>query len=835
MSWQSSSCRNSFSFLKFNKNLSISLRCPTSLHWRSLASTQTKSNDHNNDSRSIRNLAVVAHIDSGKTTLTESILARSGFLSAPGTVDTGSTTTDFLPAERERGITIQSASIPVHWKGWTYNLIDTPGHADFGMEVESASRVVDGAVLLIDAVEGVESQTQGVWRQLERYGVPSRIAFLNKMDRVGASFRASMRSLLNYRIHPKPMAVTLPVASFDSQAYSSAEPGIEGIVDLVRWELWKWDMETLKTNEEPSFTRSPLPTQVEKLDQSTLFPSGHPLVKELVPARTALLENLSMFSEELMNRLLELPADPSAYLSIEAKSILPALRSATLRNEVLPVLCGSAMKHIGTDLVLDYAGLLLASPLDVPGTVVPQDASDVRVLAWKVSWDKRKGWMTFVRVYSGNLTGHMVLYNMNRNQKERINKLLLFYASEPEEVSILSFGSVGVILGLKHTRTGDTLVSAAGRSDILSSDSKQQEEPDVLPEITPPPAVMSASIIPQSHADLKPVQDALLALARTDPSARIEMADGQLLVHGLGALHLEIIEGRLRDEWGVAFESGRRRVTYREAFPDSGEHRIDEEWTTELHGRSISVRIGLDVRALSPDEPGDPQWDGNVVLTRMLRPLRAPSTDGSLSAVDAHNPLNHLSQGLASALLSSPHTGLPLSRTRIVLRQFSMKPHDASVTVLAGAASIALRRGLQRAGMGSLMEPYILLKIVVGDDHLGRVVKDITERGGEVLDLGGHSTVSSDAEEGMPHPEEGVYIPPEWMSPSAFSASKAGHAGAVMKRTIHAVAPLSQMLDFNTRLRALSAGQGTFEMANAGFRAVNETRRLEILREIGRA
>ncbi|KAL5487835.1 MEF2 [Sanghuangporus weigelae] len=828
MSWQSSACRNSLS-----KNFSISLRLPT-LHWRRLASTLTKSSDHSNDPKNIRNLAVVAHIDSGKTTLTESILARSGFLSAPGTVDTGSTTTDFLPAERERGITIQSASIPVHWKGWTYNLIDTPGHADFGMEVESASRVVDGAILLIDAVEGVEGQTQGVWRQLERYGVPSRIAFLNKMDRVGASFRASMRSLLNYRIHPKPMAITLPVASFDSHAYTSAEPGIEGIVDLIRWELWKWDMDSLKMDEEPSFTRSPLPAQVEKLEQSTLFPSGHPLVKELIPARTALLENLSMFSEELMNRLLELPADPSAYLFIEAKSVLSALRSATLRNEVLPVLCGSAMKHIGTDLVLDYAGLLLASPLDVPGVVVPH-ASDVRVLAWKVSWDKRRGWMTFVRVYSGNLTRHMVLHNMNRNQKERINKLLLFYASEPEEVSALSFGSVGVILGLKHTRTGDTLVSAAGRSDVLSSDSEQQEDADVLPEITPPPAVMSASIIPQSHADLKPVQDALLALARTDPSARVEMADGQLLVHGLGALHLEIIEGRLRDEWGVAFESGRRRVTYREAFPDSGEHHINEEWTTESHGRSISVRIGLDVRTLAPDEPGDPQWDGNVVLTRMLRPLRAPSTDGGLSAVDAHNPLNHLSQGLASALLSSPHTGLPLSRTRIVLRQFSMKPHDASVTVLAGAASIALRRGLQRAGMGSLMEPYIRLKIVVGDDHLGRVVKDITERGGEVLDLGEHSTGPGDAEDGMPYPEEGVYIPPEWMSPSAFSASKVGHAGAAMKRTIHAVAPLRQMLDFNTRLRALSAGQGTFEMANAGFRAVNETRRLEILREIGRA
>lgn len=221
------------------------------------------------------------------------------------------------------------------------------------------------------------------------------------MDRTGASFRGSMRSLLNYRLHPRPMAITLPVASFDPYAYTSAEPGVQGIVDLIRWELWKWDDQGSQQDEEASFTITPLPKRLEDIKESALFPAGHPLIKELVPARTALLENLSMFSEELMNELLELPADPSAYLSVEAKSIVPALRSATLRNEVLPVLCGSAMKHIGTDLVLDYAGLLLASPLDIPGAVTAQNSADVQMLAWKVSWDKRRGWMTFVRVYSG--------------------------------------------------------------------------------------------------------------------------------------------------------------------------------------------------------------------------------------------------------------------------------------------------------------------------------------------------------------------------------------------------------------------------------------------------
>ncbi|KAH8118320.1 P-loop containing nucleoside triphosphate hydrolase protein [Phellopilus nigrolimitatus] len=815
MLWQPSACRrtllSSQSFFR-----AIVYRASACSQTRRLASTPAKSNTKN-EAEKIRNIAVVAHIDSGKTTLTESILSRSGYLSSPGTVDTGSTTTDFLPAERERGITIQSASIPVSWEKWSFNLVDTPGHADFGMEVESASRVVDGAVVLIDAVEGVESQTQGVWRQLDRYGVPSRILFLNKMDRTGASFLASMRSLLNYRLHAKPMAIMLPVASFDPQAYTSAEPGIQGIVDLVRWELWKWDEQDPRTGDgEAAFTQTPLPVQLEELEQSKLFPPDHPLLKELIPARMALLENLSTFSDDLLETLVGLPADPSAYLSVRAQNILPALRAATLRNEVLPVLCGSAMRHIGTDLVLDYAGLLLASPLDIPGAVTHEGSGDVQMLAWKVSWDKRRGWMTFVRIYSGTLTRQSTLLNVTRNQKEKVSKLLLLHASRPEEVDNLTFGSIGVILGLKHTRTGDTLISSTSPHTSRAAKTQQQNQApsDPLRDITPPPAVMSASIIPQSNSDLQPVQDALLALARTDPSARIEVVDGQLLVHGLGALHLEIIEGRLRDEWGVAFEAGRRRVTYREAFPDVDEMRVDDRWNTELHGRSVGVHMTFDIRALREGEAGDALWDENVILTKKGPPLRAPNTEGSISSQDAQNPYAHIAQGFASTLLSSPHSALPLSRTRIHVRSFSITPIDASPAVLAGAASVILRRALQRAGLGSLMEPYVRLKVVVGEEHIGRVIKDLTEHGGET---GG----SSDGDEG-------------WMSPSALSESGSGNMGTSIKRAIHAVAPLSQMLDFNNRLRALSGGHGTFEMATEGFRAVSEPRKMEILREIGR-
>ncbi|THH14890.1 hypothetical protein EW146_g5504 [Bondarzewia mesenterica] len=739
------------------------------------------------DPSKTRNLAVVAHIDSGKTTLTESILLKSSYLSSSGSVDTGSTTTDFLPAERERGITIQSASIPVKWKDWTFNLIDTPGHADFGMEVESASRVVDGAVVLIDSVEGVEAQTKGVWRQLDRYGVPTRILFMNKLDRPGASLYLSMLSLLSHRIHPKPMALTLPIASFDPEYYTRAEPGVEGLVDLVKWEVWKWDTDGTSS-------RHPLPMDAEGLKNSGLFPVSHPIVPHLVPARVSLIENLAI---------------------IPASTILPHLRDATLRSDVLPVLCGSAIKNIGTEVLMDYAGELLASPLDVQHEK-QSDKSPVRALAWKVAWDKKKGWMTFVRVYSGTMTRQSVLMNSSRNIKERISKLLLLYASNAEEVEELPFGSVGVILGLKHTRTGDTLVSMKGKSTETST----------VPDITPPPAVMSASIIPQSHSDLEPVEAALHALVRTDPSVRTETQEGQILVHGLGALHLEIVEGRLRDEWNVRFEFGRRRVSFREGpsldFPRS------PSWDTSKSGQFLNATVSFALRPLASDEAGDPAWDGNVVLREDGKPLVAPD-----SSHDANDPYSHIAQGMANTLSNSPNTSLPISRHYIKVQAFQPPP-GGPVSLLAGASAVILRNLFEEVGMGTIMEPFILLRISVGEEALGKVIKDLIEHGGEVHELAEASLPTED-DEVTSFSEEGLYIPPKWLSPSTMSSTAESSGNSRLRRFVHGVAPLSRMLDYSTRLRALSGGHGQFEMAPAGFRVVDQVRQLEILREIGRA
>ena len=407
--------------------------------------------------------------------------------------------------------------------------------------------------------------------------------------------------------------------------------------------------------------------------------------------------------------------------------------------------------------------------------------------------------------------------NKTRGQKERVSKLLLLYASDAEEVDSLSFGSVGVVMGLRFTRTGDTLVSTRGTAESS------------LLEIIPPPAVMSASIIPQSHSDLEPVQEALEALSRTDPSLRHEAQEGQLLVHGLGALHLEIIEDRLRNEWKARFEVGQRRVSYREGV-GSGAQEPLSNWSTEIGGKKVDVAIDFEVRPAKEDEPGDLTWDGNIVLRPDGKPLPSPD-----SSPNPDSPLAFVARGLSNALSSSPHTSLAHSRIHIKIKGFS-ESKDAPPSVLTSAATYILRHRLRDAGPGPVMEPFMNLKVSVTEDTLGKIVKDLTEHGGEVLDLGSNTVTGGLDSDGIEaYPEDGVYVPPEWLSPSSAPGKFSGKGSPSLKRSVHAVVPLSRMLDYSTRLRALSGGHGTFEMSAVGFREVSSARRLEILKEIGRA
>lgn len=411
-----------------------------------------------------------------------------------------------------------------------------------------------------------------------------------------------------------------------------------------------------------------------------------------------------------------------------------------------------------------------------------------------------------------------VILNKSRNLREKVSQLLLLYASEAEVVEELPFGSIGVILGLKHTRTGDTLVSLED----------SEEHTSALRDIVPPPAVIAASVIPQSHSDLVPVQEALESLARTDPSVRIDVQEGQILVHGLGALHLEIVEGRLRDEWDAQFEFGRRRVSYRETLGSGEPGPTAHKWITHVTGRPLIFTIELEVRKLEEGEQGDPVWDGNIALDAKRRPLPSPETTTLTTEA-------YIARGIASTLSNSPHTSLAMSHIYVRIKYIRV-PSWASPALVTGAGAAIMRNYIRGVGLGPVMEPFVTLKVSINEDALGRVVKDLTEHGGEVLDLGTGSVSGADGTDEIGgYPEGGIYIPPQWLSPSAvYTSTGSNTPSSRLTRSIHATAPLSQMLDYSNRLRASSGGHGQFEMANAGFREVSEARRQEILREIGR-
>jgi elongation factor G len=424
-------------------------------------------------------------------------------------------------------------------------------------------------------------------------------------------------------------------------------------------------------------------------------------------------------------------------------------------------------------------------------------------------------------LYPGTLTRQTALLNTTRNQRERVSKLLLLYASEAKEVHELHFGSVGVLLGLKHTRTGDTLVSPSSVSSVSLSSS--------LRDIRPPAAVISASVIPRSHSDLEPVQEALQSLTRTDPSVRVETQEGQLLVHGLGALHLEIVEGRLKDEWDARFEFGRRRVSYREGLGCAVQEAASDSWQTDLAGKQVTIHLSLSVRPMTDSESGDPNWDGNILVDSNNTPLPIPS-----ASADLLSPLASIARGISGALSHSPHTSLPMSNIHVRVNSYSYPLNAPSI--LAGASAVIMRNRIRDAGIGPVMEPYVQLKVTINEDSLGKVIKDLTENGGEMEDIESESAPVGDGADGLERfTMKGGYVPPDWLSPSSSSSSTKSTSGPRLRRSIHAVAPLSKMLDYSNRLRALSGGHGVFEMSNVGFRVVSEARTLEILKEIGRA
>ncbi|KAE8269487.1 hypothetical protein A4X09_0g2844 [Tilletia walkeri] len=899
----------------------------------------------------IRNISIIAHIDAGKTTLTERLLlysqhqqaalssstsARkdpassagdrySSHISLPGSVDTGTTVTDFLDAERERGITIQSAAVgPLYWStspasppatsknssvdsSTAIYLVDTPGHIDFTIEVERALRVVDGCVVVLDGVEGVEAQTEGVWRQAARYGIRSHIVFINKLDRAGASVPRSLLSLIQRNLHSRPVLLQLPVYT-NSQG---DDESLTGLIDLL-------DLDLL------SFTGN----AGESIQREPLSPS-HPLFHEALKARSSLIETLAEQDEDLLEQYLEVsdileeassstndPTEEQRQRHVGAiwteTHLRPALRRQTIRGSVIPVLCGAAAKNLGVQPLLDAVAWYLPSPIEAPvaaNITTPELAEDdagtksrpgakgkavkhkeldphereLAALAFKVVWDKRKGPITFVRVYSGTLSRSSTLFNTTTQARERLSKVFLPFADQYVETPSLRAGQIGVLMGLRDTRTGDTLIDprSVGPTSSSNTNAKQLR----LRPIHVPPPVFSMSIEPESKSDEASVNEALSMLVRTDPSLRLDeggsgssgsasggsfgaAGTGQTVLSGMGELHLEIARERLANEFGVRARMGSVRVSYRETLDqDVGEVEVEEMWEKELGGKKMKVGCMLSVRRLREEdgEVGDPNTGGNVVLVQLDEDeldldvgtdTRSSDKDDDSTSLDPETVRQAFTTGLTAALSRGPLSSNPLTNLHLTLSNpVLFGPELSPPRALSMAAGAALRSVIRSSAPSSgnnggstpstaarMMEPVMRVRIECDAAHMGKVVGDLTaDQAGTVVDV--EQQGQNDESESTTKDSTtaiNVYIPPDDLSSSSSSSGSSGggkmSGSSVRTRTIvHALVPLARLVSYSSRLRALTGGMGTFTMELHGFAQTSREREREILRELGKA
>jgi elongation factor G len=514
-----------------------------------------------------RNIGIIAHIDAGKTTTTERILFYTGKTHRLGSVDEGTTVTDWMEQERERGITIVSAAVSAEWKGYQINIIDTPGHIDFTAEVQRSLRVLDGGIVVFDAVQGVEPQSETVWRQADRYEVP-RICFVNKMDRVGASFERSIESM-KHRLGANAVAMQVPIGS---------EASFQGVVDLLTRKAIVWD-DTLGTDA----VEVDIPAEM----------TGY--VKEM---RSRLLEQIAETEDELTMRYLE-----GEELSVD--DLKAALRTATLAGKITPVYCGSSLRNKGVQLLLDGVIDYLPSPADVrpvigihphTGHEVARPAEDdapMSALVFKIVSDPYVGRLAYIRVYSGKITQGSTVFNPTKDRRERIGRLLRMYADRREDITEIFAGDIGAVLGLKDSFTGDTLTDASNQV--------------VLENITFPEPVISVAIEPRTAADQDKMAEALHKLSDEDPTFRVRVDEetGQTIISGMGELHLEILIDRMLREFRVHARVGKPQVAYRETITrpvPKAEYRYIKQ--TGGHGQ-----YGHVVLALEPGAPGYRRWN----------------------------------------------------------------------------------------------------------------------------------------------------------------------------------------------------------------------------------
>ena len=625
----------------------------------------------------VRNIGIMAHIDAGKTTTTERILYYTGRIHKTGEVHEGAATMDWMAQEQERGITITSAATTAFWRDFRINIIDTPGHVDFTVEVERSLRVLDGAIAVFDGVAGVEPQSETVWRQADRYQVP-RIAFINKMDRTGADFFASVQSMVD-RLGAHPVPVQLPIGQ---------EEHFRGVVDLVEMRAITYS-DDLGTNMEVG------EIPAELLEQANEY-------------HHQLIDSVADHDEQLMETYLE---DGSA---VTPEMLRRALRAATLDITVTPVLLGSAFKNKGVQPLLDAVIDFLPSPLDVPPVhgVDPRTEHELSrrpavdepfsALAFKVMSDPYVGKLTYIRVYSGQVNSGDRVVNTTNNKTERIGRILQMHANHREERQEIGAGEIAAIVGLKQTTTGETLATDTA--------------PIVLESMTFPDPVIAVAVEPRTKGDQDKLATALQRLAEEDPTFRVQSDEetGQTLISGMGELHLEIIVDRLTREFNVDANVGRPQVAYHETVSNPV-HKIVGRFVRQTGGRG---QFGHAVINLEPSEPGEGyEFLDKIVGGKIPREY--------IPAVDL---------GIQEAMESGILAGYPVVDIRVELVDGSYHDVDSSEMAFKVAGSMAFKEAMKRA-KPKLLEPVMAVEVVTPEEYLGDVMGDLNSRRGRIENL----------------------------------------------------------------------------------------------------
>ena len=669
----------------------------------------------------VRNIGIIAHIDAGKTTTSERILFYTGKNYKIGEVHEGEATMDWMEQERERGITITAAATQCKWNDHIINLIDTPGHVDFTAEVERSMRVLDGGVVVFDGSQGVEPQSETVWRQADKYDVP-RLAFVNKMDKTGGDFFMSLASI-HERLSKNGVAIQLPIG---------AENTFEGLIDLVEEKAYHFEGE-----------------------------HGEKRIESAVPAE--MLEDVKKYRQILMEKVAENSSEAIMETFLEKNTLSKedlkkGIRDATVKGKIYPVLCGSSLKNVGVQVLLDAVVAYLPSPLDLPpvkgknpDTEVeefrkPDNSEPVSLLAFKIASDPFVGKLTFIRVYSGILKTGSYIQNISSGKKERIGRLVKLHANSREEVKEIEAGDIGAAIGLKDTRTGDTLAD--------------DEHPILLETIHFAEPVISIAVEPKTKVDQEKMGIALQKLGEEDPTLRIRSDEetGQTILSGMGELHLEIIIDRMKREFKVECNTGKPQVAYRETVTKTVEH--EEKYIKQTGGRG---QYGHVVITLSPQEPGKGyEFENSVVGGHIPREF-IPAIDKGIQ--------ESLSRGLLA--------GFPVVDVKVELTDGSYHDVDSNEMAFKICGSLAFGNAGRKAGP-VLLEPIMTVEVVTPEQFFGDVMGNISSRRGVIQETG----------------ERG------------------------MAKTLRSQVPLAAMFGYATDLRSMTQGRAAFTMEPSHYAQV---------------